>query len=120
MFRPFIGSLSGLLLNEVNECYVHVRIPTMLSNSRNVTYVKIELHKIDGIVYNKKSGFYFSAGTRKFPLFHKAESDYFGCRHVPKSRCLLNSKINELPEEICSAFTWPFWTLLFSVLKTLL
>ena len=68
MFRPFIGSLSGLLLNEVNECYVHVRIPTMLSNSRNVTYVKIELHKIDGIVYNKKSGFYFSAGTKNFPF----------------------------------------------------
>jgi hypothetical protein len=34
MFRPFIGSLSGLLWNQVRECCVHVGIPTMLTNSR--------------------------------------------------------------------------------------
>jgi len=47
MFRPFIGSSSGLFWNQVNECCVHVGIPTMLTNSRDVVYLTIELHKIE-------------------------------------------------------------------------
>ena len=50
MFRPFIGSPSGLLWNQVSECCVHVGIPAVLTNSRNATYLTIELHKIDVIV----------------------------------------------------------------------
>jgi len=47
MFRPFIGSTSGLLWNQVSECCVHVGIPTVLTNSRNITCLTIELHKTD-------------------------------------------------------------------------
>ena len=50
MFRLFIGSSSGRLWNQVSECCVHVEIPTILTNSRNITYLTIELHKIDVIV----------------------------------------------------------------------
>jgi len=46
MFRHFIGSSSGLLLNQVSECCIHVGIPTMLTNSRNIIYLTILLHKI--------------------------------------------------------------------------
>ena len=52
MFRPFIGASSGLLWNQVNECCVHVGIPTVLTNSRNMTHLTTELHKIDVTVYN--------------------------------------------------------------------
>ena len=52
MFRPFIGSSSGLLLNQVSECCVHVGIPTMVTNNRNITCLTIELHKTDVIVWN--------------------------------------------------------------------
>ena len=47
MLRPFLGSSSDLLWNQVSECCVNVGIPTMLANSRNITYITIELHKID-------------------------------------------------------------------------
>jgi len=50
MFRPFIGSSSGPLWNQVSECCIHVGIPTMLTNIRNITYLTIELHKTDVIV----------------------------------------------------------------------
>ena len=50
MFRPLVGSSSGLLWNQVSECCVHVGVPTMLTNSRNITYLTTELHKIDVIV----------------------------------------------------------------------
>jgi len=50
MFRPFIGSSSGLLWNQVSERCVHIGIPTMLTNNRNITYLTIELHKIGVIV----------------------------------------------------------------------
>jgi len=42
MFQPFISSSPGFLWNQVNECCVHVGIPTMLSISRNVTYLTIK------------------------------------------------------------------------------
>jgi len=47
MFRSFIGSSSGFLWNQVNECCVHVGIPAMLTNSRNVRYLTIELRTIE-------------------------------------------------------------------------
>jgi len=47
MFQSFIGSSSGLLWNQVSECCVNVGIPTMLTNSKNITYMTTELHKID-------------------------------------------------------------------------
>ena len=47
MFRLFIGSSLGLLWNQVNESCVHVGIQTMLTNSSNITYLTIELQKID-------------------------------------------------------------------------
>jgi len=50
MFRPFAGLSSGLLWNQVSECCVHVGIPTMLTNSRNITYLTTELHKTDETV----------------------------------------------------------------------
>jgi hypothetical protein len=50
MIRPFIGSSSGLLWSQVSEFCVHVGIPTMLTNSRNITYLTTEVHKIDVIV----------------------------------------------------------------------
>jgi len=55
MFRPFIGSSSGLLWNQVNERCVHVGIPTMLTNSGNIIYLTIELHKIEMAVCNLRS-----------------------------------------------------------------
>ena len=47
MFQPFTGSSSALPWNQVSECCVHVVIPTMLTNSGNVIYLIIELHKIE-------------------------------------------------------------------------
>jgi len=47
MFGPFVGSSSGLLWNQVNGCCVNVGIPTVLTNSINLTYLTIELHKIE-------------------------------------------------------------------------
>ena len=51
-FDPFGGSLSGLPWNQVNECCVHVGTPTMLTNSRNITCLRSELHKIEKTVQN--------------------------------------------------------------------
>jgi len=50
MFQMFIESSSGLLWNQVSKCCVHVGIPTMLTNGRDIIYVTIELHKIDVIL----------------------------------------------------------------------
>ena len=47
MFRIFTGSSSALPWNPVNECVVHVGIRTVLTESGNVTYLTIELHKIE-------------------------------------------------------------------------
>jgi len=47
MFRSFIGSSSDLLWNQVSECCVRVGIPIMLTNSRNITYLTIEMRKTD-------------------------------------------------------------------------
>ena len=52
MFRPFVGSSSGLLWNQVSESCVHVGIPTVFTNSRNTTCLTVELHKADVIVWN--------------------------------------------------------------------
>jgi len=47
MFRPFRRSSSALTWNPVNECCVYVGIRTVLTESGNVTYLTIELHKIE-------------------------------------------------------------------------
>ena len=49
MFRPSIGSSSGLLWNQVNECCLNVGNPTVLTNSRNTTYLTCSLHTVNDV-----------------------------------------------------------------------
>jgi len=53
MFRPFTGSSSGLLWNQVSECCVHVGVQSMLTNSRNLTYLTTELHNCDCLKFKR-------------------------------------------------------------------